>query len=258
MIENLFELALDVTIKAGEILKEGFGSTFQINNKEGRNNLVTEFDLKSEEFIISSISKYHPSHTFLAEESGLTKSGSASRWILDPLDGTVNFAHNVPLFSISLAYEFEGNVQFGIVYNPILNELFFAEKGKGAYFNHNKVAVSSNDTFETAFLVTGFPYNINENPDNCLSHFHKVLSYGIPVRRLGSAAIDLAYVACGRFDGFWEVSLNPWDVAAGMLIVEEAGGNVTNYKGEKFHQYDKSLIATNGLIHNNILEIVQS
>lgn len=257
-MQNFYDLGLEVTLNAGNLLKDGFGSVFEIQNKEGKNNLVTEYDFKAEELIISSIKNVFPDHSFLAEESGKEHhfEGSEYRWVIDPLDGTVNFAHNIPIFCVSIAMEYKGEVQFGFIFNPITNELFTAQKGKGSYFNNKKINVSNTSDFEKSFLVTGFPYNINENPDNCLQHFTDIISYGMPIRRLGSAAIDLAYVACGRFDAFWEVSLNPWDVAAGLIIVQEAGGKVTNYQGDDFTLKDKSLIASNNIIHNELIKVV--
>jgi myo-inositol-1(or 4)-monophosphatase len=235
-------------------LLEGFGTSFKISNKEGINNLVTEYDNKSEHYIINNIKKHFPEHSFLAEESGKTgehKTGQI-RWVIDPLDGTVNFAHSLPIFSISIAAELDGILLCGVIYNPILNELFVAEKGNGAFLNEQRILVSKSENLASSFLVTGFPYNVKNNPCGCINHFVEIISNGIPVRRLGSAALDLAYVSCGRFDGFWEINLNPWDVAAGALLVQEAGGRVTQYNNSDYTIFSQSILATNGLIHEQI------
>lgn len=243
--------AIEAAKLAGAILRKGFGTEFSIESKEGKNNLVTEYDKLSETTILNFIKNKYPTHSFLAEESG--KSGNQNNnditWVIDPLDGTVNFAHSLPVFSISIAAVKDNKILCGVVYHPILEELFVAESGKGAYLNEKKIKVSGNFDFESSFLVTGFPYNVNENPHNCIDHFVSIIQRGIPIRRLGSAALDLAYVACGRFDGFWEINLNPWDVAAGVLLVQEAGGNVTQYSEKEYSIYDNSILATNGCIH---------
>ena len=258
MEEILAECALEAAIKAGKILKEGFGSAFKISNKEGRNNLVTEYDIKSEKAIIEFIQSKFPEHTFLAEESGKTgiHKSNKVRWIIDPLDGTVNFAHNIPIFCVSIAAELEGELLCGIIYQPILDEVFFAVKSKGTFFNGVKVNVSDSHDIGTSFLVTGFPYNVDKNPYNCVDSFVKIVLSGIPVRRLGSAALDLAYVACGRFDGFWEINLNPWDVAAGVLMVKESGGIVTQYDNSLYNIFDETIVATNGGIHEQVLKVI--
>jgi len=254
MIEKLTKCAVESALKAGEILKKGFGTSFEISSKEGKNNLVTEYDKLSEQTIIEYIKSIFPGHVFLAEESGKTGNLSKDivRWIIDPLDGTVNFAHGLPIFSISIAAELNGEILTGVVYHPLLDELFVAKKGGGAYLNDKKIIVSDNEILDSAFLVTGFPYNVNQNPCGCIDQFVSIIQQGIPVRRLGSAALDLAYVAAGRFDGFWEISLNPWDVAAGILLVEEAGGKVTQYSGEKYWIDKDTILATNGRIHEEV------
>jgi myo-inositol-1(or 4)-monophosphatase len=254
-INELLDVAKESAYLAGAILKEGYGTSFKIMNKEGKNNLVTEYDYRAEKAIIDNISKYYPDHKFLAEESGKTGSSSDTiRWIIDPLDGTVNFAHSLPIFSVSIAAEFNGEILCGAIYHPVLDEMFYAGKGLGSFLNGQIIKVSENSDFETAFLVTGFPYNVNTNPHNCIDHFVSIIQRGIPIRRLGSAALDMAYVACGRFDGFWEVNLNPWDVAAGIIIVQEAGGSVTQYDLQDFKIFDDSILVTNGFIHKRISE----
>lgn len=251
-IEELTQIAKEAALKAGTLLLEGFGSSFEISEKEGRHNLVTSYDKASQAAIIGHIFATYPDHAFLAEEGGVYKEeGSDYLWIIDPLDGTVNFAHNIPIFSVSIACLFQGKVVVAVVYHPITHELFVAQKGKGAFLGDKKLQVSATPRLDSSILVTGFPYNVHENPRNCIDIFSKLVLRGIPIRRLGSAALDLCYLAAGRFDGFWEVSLEPWDLAAGKLIVEEAGGKVTQFDGsEHTLQETTSLIATNGHIHN--------
>jgi len=254
-IDLLEKCAVEAALKAGNILREGFGSTFKISNKSGINNLVTEYDFKAENAIIDTIKSYFPEHKFLAEETGSTgKEDSDFQWIIDPLDGTVNFAHAIPIFSVSIAVRKGKDILCGIIYNPMLDELFVAKTGHGAFLNGNQIQVSQTENINRALLVTGFPYNVNENPHNCVDTFVNIVQSGIPIRRLGSAALDLAYVAAGRFDGFWESSLFPWDMAAGYLLVREAGGTITQYDGENFWIDSQTILATNGVIHNQILE----
>ncbi len=255
---ELLECAKNAALLAGEILMEGFGTNYKIMNKEGRNNLVTEYDIKSEKAIIDYIKSKYPDHSFLAEESGNTFNKNHVKWIIDPLDGTVNYANNLPIFSVSIAAEYNDEIVAGVVFNPILNELFYASKDGGAFVNGNQINCSKSEDMNTSFLVTGFPYNVDKNPYSCVDTFVKVVLQGIPIRRLGSAAIDLAYVACGRFDGFWEINLNPWDTAAGFLLVEESGGKVTLYNNNKFSIYSDTIIATNGHIHNQVVELINS
>jgi myo-inositol-1(or 4)-monophosphatase len=258
MTNELTEIAVKSALKAGEALRNGFGTSYKISSKEGRNNLVTEYDHISEKIIINMIKERFPEHSFLAEESGSTGTNVLGKinWIIDPLDGTVNFAHDIPIFSISIAAELNGELLIGVVYNPMLDELFIAEKGSGASLNGRKIVVSLTDDHLSSILVTGFPYNVSANPSHCIEHFVSIVQKGIPVRRLGSAALDLAYVAAGRFDGFWEINLHPWDVAAGVLLVREAGGNVTQYNKEPYTVRDISILATNGLIHDQIAQIL--
>ena len=257
MLEELMKCGIEAALKAGKELKKGFGTSFSVSNKDGKNNLVTEFDKRSEKIIIEHINKRFPEHSFLAEESG--KSGFTGNnnicWIIDPLDGTVNFAHSLPIFSVSIAAVLNGDILTGVIYHPILDELFIAVKGKGATLNNRRLTVSSNSIIDSSFLVTGFPYNISENPCNCIDHFIQIILNGIPVRRLGSAALDLAYVAAGIFDGFWEIDLNPWDVAAGALLVQEAGGRVTQYNNSPYQIGNRTILATNGKIHDEISSV---
>lgn len=257
--EQLVNCAKEAAKNAGDILMLGFGTNFQIFNKEGKNNLVTEYDHKSEEYIINFINSKFPDHTFLAEESGLTGNDFENiQWVIDPLDGTVNYAHGLPIFSVSIAAVLNREVLCGVIYNPVLNEMFVAVKGQGATLNGEPIKISSSFDMEESFLVTGFPYNVHKNPGHCVDHFIGIIRRGIPIRRLGSAALDLAYVACGRFDGFWETNLKPWDVAAGILIVKEAGGMVTQYNKDAYWLDNDNMLATNGILHNQISETLMS
>jgi len=241
---------------SGNILRSGFGSKFQIENKIGKNNLVTEYDYKSEKYIVDEIKKAFPTHNIISEEEGSINNNSEYDWIIDPLDGTVNYANNIPIFSVSIALRENGNLIAGAVYQPILNELFTAELGNGAKMNGEYITVSNKIEMNTSLLVTGFPYDINNDPKNAIRSFTNIVKRGIPIRRLGSAALDLAYVACGRFEGFWEVNLNSWDVAAGILLVNEAGGKCTNYNGKDSLVEDKEILATNGKIHEEALRVI--
>lgn len=250
---KLTAIAVEAALLAGEILRRGFGTSFSIAHKAGRHNLVTEYDRASEQAILSFLSQNVPGSQFLAEESGASGQKGEILWIIDPLDGTVNFAHRVPVFSVSIAAQKGNDVVVGVVYQPITHELFVAEKGKGAFLNGEKISVSEISVLEDSILATGFPYNLIENPHHCIDHFVDILRKGIPIRRLGSAAIDLAYTASGRFDGYFEVELEPWDLAAGKLLVEEAGGLVTSWDGKPFHIRSRSpFLATNRKIHTSV------
>lgn len=230
---------------------------FKITNKEGINNLVTEADHASEKAIMDVLKRHCPDHYILSEESGATVMDSQYKWIIDPIDGTVNFAHRIPLCCISIALEHNGQMVLGAIYNPFLNELFVAERGQGATLNERPIQVSSKTEVEKACLVTGFPYTYLDTPNGPLQVFERFIRRGIPVRRLGSAAIDLAWVACGRFDGFYEHQLQAWDSAAGFLLVEEAGGRVTNLQGAPYNPYQPGIIASNGHMHDELIEWVQ-
>jgi len=254
----MIQLAIDVALEAGKYLKQSIGNIKKVETKLGQEtNLVTEIDKNSEELIIGMIRKEYPDHDFLAEESGSHDRKSEYRWIIDPLDGTLNFTHGVPLYSVSIAVEHRGEIVAGVVYEPNLGELFTAQKGKGAFLNQRPISVSKVDRLIESMLVTGFPYTIRDNPDNAVQHFVNMLMKAQGIRRLGSAAADLAYVACGRFEGFWEVSLNPWDMAAGVLLVQEAGGRFTNFHGSASSVYGKQVLATNGLVHDALVEILK-
>jgi myo-inositol-1(or 4)-monophosphatase len=246
-------------VKAGAAeLSRFFNKSFVVSNKEGINNLVTEADHASEKAILDVIKKEFPGHYILSEEAGEIIQDSNYKWIIDPIDGTVNFAHSIPLCCVSIAVEHNGEIVLASVYNPIMNELFFAEKGKGSMLNDKQIRVSKKQNVVNACLVTGFPYTYLDVPNGPLQIFEKLIRKGIPVRRLGSAATDLCWVAAGRFDGFYEHKLQAWDSAGGYLIVEEAGGKVTDFKGNKFSPYQPHILATNGDIHDEMLAVINN
>ena len=252
--QELLRAAIHAAEIAGDILRNGYGTTFIIESKSEKNDLVTEFDKKSEIAIIEYLKSQFPESDFLAEESGLTTLDSDLRWIIDPLDGTVNFAHGIPIFAVSIAAEYKKEIVCGVIYQPLLRESFTATKNGGAYFNSTPIHVSNIADFSRSFLVTGFPYNIARHGRNWGEHFLSIVRSGVPVRRLGSAALDLAYTAAGRFDGFWEIGLSPWDVAAGILLVKEAGGVVMNYEGNEYQLGNDSIIACTPSIYQELSE----
>ncbi|HAO45574.1 MAG TPA: inositol monophosphatase family protein [Ferruginibacter sp.] len=247
-------------VEAGaEELRRYFNNEdLKISNKEGINNWVTEADHASEKAIIDVIQSEYPDHFILGEESGETATASDVKWIIDPIDGTINYASGIPICAVSIGVEKNGEMILGAVYNPFIHELFFAEKGKGAFLNDKKISVSKKSEVIHSCLVTGFPYTYLDMENGPLQVFERFVRKGIPVRRLGSAAIDLCWVAAGRFDGFFEHSLSPWDTAAGYLIVEEAGGKVTDMNGDKYSPYQKKLVATNGVIHDELIEVIHN
>jgi len=256
-LSELTLIAIEAALSAGNVLRYGFGTHFQIRSKEGHHNLVTEYDTKAEKEIIDFIAKHAPNSEFLAEESGISGKKGPLVWIIDPLDGTVNFAHQIPVFAVSIGVEQDGIMTAGVIYQPITQELFVTERGKGAYFNGQKISVSKVKTLRQSILATGFPYNLAENPHHCIEHFMHILRAGIPIRRLGAAAMDFAYTASGRFEGFFEVSLSPWDCAAGKLLVEEAGGQVSEWEGKPFDiRSRRTVLATNGSIHNEAIALL--
>lgn len=252
---NLTTFAVELAKEAGAILRKGFGSSYTISAKDGMHDLVTEYDQKVEAFLKEKIALVFPDHAILAEESSKESFFTDQPcWILDPLDGTVNFAHNIPFFSVSIALAINQIVQVGVVYNVFLDEAFVATRGKGAYLNGKKIEVSHTSQLKDSILATGFPYDLIYNPNHCIEHFIQILQLGIPIRRMGSAAIDLCYVAAGRFDGFWETSLKPWDFCAGMLIVEEAKGLISTIEGNSLKTFTtSSVVAANPHIYSSLL-----
>ncbi len=255
---SLLLVAIQAALAAGELIKRGYGTSFKISSKPGKQNLVTEYDKAAEKLIISSIKKQYPDHGFFAEESGKKQiSSSKVLWVIDPLDGTVNFARSIPFFSVSIAASYQNEILCGVVFQPMTQELFVAEKGKGSYLNGTRLHVSKTKKLGSALVATGFPYNVDENPLNCIETFSRLIRLGLPIRRLGSAALDLSYVAAGRFDAFWEVILQPWDIAAGKLILEEAGGKVTHYDGKKHPIFTTdTLLASNGFLHQQMVQLL--
>jgi myo-inositol-1(or 4)-monophosphatase len=227
-----------------------------VEYKSNESDLVTNIDKASEKLITDFIKKKYPQHGILAEEGGEIKNGSEYTWVIDPLDGTVNFTHGLPIFSVSIGLQKNNKIIAGVVYDVMQDIIYSAEEGSGTYANSQKIMVNSNSNLAHSILVTGFPYNIRENPYNALEKFTAFIRASRGMRRLGSAAIDLCYVAKGVFDGFWEVYLNPWDICAGKLIVEEAGGIVTDFSGNQIGIFSKQILATNGKVHNDMLEIL--
>jgi myo-inositol-1(or 4)-monophosphatase len=251
----MLDFAIRVAQEAGNVLRSSFGRKIVISNK-GDIDLVTEVDLAAEKVIKDLIQSHYPKHGILAEESGATETDSEYRWIVDPLDGTTNYAHALPIFCVSIALERAGEMIVGVIYDPMRDEMFAAEKGNGATLNGRTIRVSTIEKLNKSLLVTGFPYDVHTNTVNNIDNFTNFIRSAQAVRRLGSAAIDLCYVACGRFDGFWEMKLNAWDMAAGALIVEEAGGDVTNFDGNVFDPFNKQICASNGLIHKEMVTIL--
>jgi myo-inositol-1(or 4)-monophosphatase len=254
-LELVKRIGIAAAYKSGGILMAHFGKISKID-KKGAIDLVTEADTESEIAIIDTIKNVFADHTILAEESGLSTGDADHQWIIDPLDGTTNFAHQIGLFSISIAFALKGETVFGLVLNPLTRELFTAVKDKGASLNGRQIVVSIVTTVSDSFLVTGFPYNLRDHFDPLLTRFSKCLKVSQGVRRLGSAAIDLCFLACGRFDGFWEQNLRPWDTAAGELIAREAGAIVTDFSNKPFTNDNKEILATNGKIHKEMLSLL--
>lgn len=255
-IETIKQVGIKAAYQAGEILIRHFGNLTHID-KKGAIDLVTAADVESEKKIIEIIRQRFPEHAVLAEECGILDGDPNKRWIIDPLDGTTNFAHNLGIFSTSIAFALNGDIVLGIVFNPISGELFTASQGQGARLNDRPIHVSSAQTVSDSLLVTGFPYNVADIADTLIPRFSQCLSHAQGIRRLGSAALDLCFVACGRFDGFWEENLKPWDTAAGMLIAREAGGMVTDYMGHAYHMDHKQILATNRHIHSEMIALLK-
>ena len=252
----LTQTLLAATEAGARQLQQFFNREFKVTHKEGINNLVTEADHASEAAIMTVIREAFPGHQILTEETGAHVQDSEYKWIIDPIDGTVNFAHGIPICCVSIGLEKAGEMILGAVYSPFLNEFYFAERGKGALLNHKPIHVSDQTDLWKSCLVTGFPYTYLDMPNGPLDVFERFIRRGVPVRRLGSAAIDLCWVAAGRFDGFYEHSLQAWDSAAGFLLVEEAGGTVTDFAGNRYSPYQPHLVATNGKIQEELLKVI--
>lgn len=241
---------------AAELLRY-FNTDYKIFNKEGINNPVTEADHASEKAIFAVIRQNFPDHYLLSEEAGEIIQDSSYKWIIDPIDGTINYSNNIPICCVSIGLEYNGKIILAAVYNPFMKEFFFAQQGFGATLNNSRIQVSTKTSVLKSCLVTGFPYTYLDSANGPLQVFERLIRKGVPVRRLGSAALDLCWVACGRFDGFYEHKLQAWDSAAGFLMVEEAGGRVTDMKGEYYNPYQPGIVATNGKIHEELLHWIK-
>ena len=254
--EALRDAAVAFAREAGAILLEGYGVRHAPERK-GAIDLVTEFDRRSEQLLLARVAERFPGHAVLAEESGMHESRSGhTRWLIDPLDGTTNFSHNYPFFAVSIGVERDGELIAGAVYDPTRDEMFAAARGAGATLNAAPIHVSQIPRLDDALLVSGFPYSVRQNPETIMPLFQAFLVRAQGVRRDGSAALNLCYVACGRFDGFWERHLSAWDMAAGVLLVREAGGRVTNYSGGDFAVDRRQIVASNGRVHDEMLEVI--
>ncbi len=253
-------IAVKAAKEAGALIKNRLGNPGTVKHK-GSVDIVTEMDKSAEELILRIITEQFPDHSILAEEGGAIKGSEGSgherfRWIIDPIDGTTNFAHGLPFFAVSIGFEANGKVEAGVVYNPVSNELFSAEMGRGALLNDKKISVSQTGTVNDSLVATGFPYDIRTSENNNLDHFKNFTLRAQAVRKTGSAALDLCFTACGRFDGFWELKLKPWDVAAGALILQEAKGSLSDFNSAPFDIYGAECLASNGKIHKEMLDIL--
>jgi myo-inositol-1(or 4)-monophosphatase len=256
-IDKCIDVGLNVIQEAGDLLREKFQTEFAVSHK-GIINLVTEVDLAAEHLIVSRIRKTFPNHSILAEEKHNDSSAAAVQWIIDPLDGTTNYAHGYPFFSVSIGLEIDGEVEWGAVLDPVRNELYTARRGNGACCNGDSLSVSTVRSLDASLLATGFPYDIRTSNQNNLGNFCAFAVRTQGIRRSGSAAIDLCHVAAGCIDGFWELKLNPWDCAAGYLMIREAGGVVTDFRGQPGSIYEREVIASNGLIHQEMIAILET
>jgi len=255
----MLNIAIEAAREAGKFLKYHMGKVQEVKQKGAHSiNLVTEIDRLSEEKIIGKIKQHFPTHDILAEESGTAHGKTSSfKWIIDPLDGTTNYTHSYPVYAVSIALAQDDDLVLGVIYDPNFDELFTAERGNGTYLNGKRLHATKTDALINSLLATGFPYNVRENPDHAIEHFDNFLMEVQGIRRLGSAALDLAYVAAGRLDGFWEVQLNPWDLAAGVLLIREAGGKVTDFDGNPFRISQKRVLASNGCIHDEMMRVLK-
>ena len=255
---TMIDVAIEAARAAGKFLTYSIGNVRNVEVKAGEErNLVSEIDRGSEEQIIAMIRSRFPDHGILAEEGGGGPARGEYTWIIDPLDGTTNFLHGVPVFCVTIGIEHRGEIVAGVVYDPNQDILFAAEKGSGAYMNGRRLHVSRTGELINSLLMTGFPYDIAQNPSHAVEHFVAFLMAARGIRRFGSAALDLSYVAAGRLDGFWEVNLHPWDMAAGVLLVQEAGGTVSDFQGKPLSIYGKKVVASNGVIHPAMLGVLQ-
>jgi myo-inositol-1(or 4)-monophosphatase len=259
LLNSIHQAARQAALAAGALLRRNFTLPHQITLK-GRHDPVTESDFQSQQLIIQQLSQAFPDYRFLAEETGAPDPGAGSPdgcWIIDPLDGTVNFAHNFPMFAVSIAFQWQGAVVSGVVYDPLREELFEAVQGQGAWLNRDPLQVSGIHELDRALVATGFPYNVSQNLEATMQRFQRLVAQAQGIRRPGSAALDLCYLAAGRVDGFWEENLKPWDTAAAVLIVQEAGGRVSAFDGSPFDLYANNIAASNGLLHEPLLAALE-
>ena len=254
-VENYLTGAIEAAQTGGEILRKYYGRVKEIEFK-GETDLVTEADKFSEQAIVDLLSSKFPHHSILAEEGTVTENSSEFKWIIDPLDGTTNYAHGYPVFCVSIALEKSQEIILGVVYQPMNDELFIAEKGGGAFRNGRRIQVSEISKLKRSLIVTGFPPSIVQEPAQALRIFSNFLGNVQSIRRDGAAALDLCYVAMGHFDGFWEINLNPWDTAAGILMTMEAGGLVTDFSSGTYSIYQPQMLASNKLIHEEMRQII--
>jgi len=255
-MEQYRRAAIEAAMEAGHRLKELFGKAHTVTRK-GVIDLVTEADLQAEEIILTRLRSRFPEHGVISEEQGAASGERAAAfWLVDPLDGTTNFAHNFPWFAVSIAFLTAGRTVLGVVYNPLLEELYWAQDGHGAFLGEKKLTVSSERELVASLMATGFPYDVQTNAADVLGRFSRVLPRVQGIRRAGSAALDLAQVAAGRFEGFYEMRLKPWDTAAGALLVTEAGGICTGFHGEPFDPFSGDVVASNGIIHEDFLTVL--
>lgn len=255
-MDELIKFTIYCAMESGKIQRRYFGKKIGIHHK-GTIDLVTDVDMACQEKIVNLIKKEFPDDEIISEEKKNYFEGNKNRWIVDPLDGTTNYAHGYPFFCTSIAYEENGLITLGVVYNPIFKELFYAKRGEGAYYNKKRIYVSKIEDLKQALLSTGFPYDLPTSRRNNVENFISFIYEAQAIRRDGSAALNMCYLACGRFDGFWELKLKPWDMAAGSVIVEEAGGVITDFRGNKFNIYKDEIVASNGLIHKDMLRVLQ-
>jgi myo-inositol-1(or 4)-monophosphatase len=255
--KQMLQTAIDAATEAGTFLRNSAGTALTIERKSSSIDPVTQIDRAAEKIIVDIIRGRYPDHSILGEEGGGSEGTSPYRWIIDPLDGTVNFTHGLPIFCVSIGLEHDGMLIAGAVYEPNTDELYTAERGGGAYLNGSPIRISKADRLIESLLITGFPYNIHDNPHSTIERFEDFLTAAQGIRRLGSAALDLCYIAAGRGDGYWEMFIHPWDIAAGILLVEEAGGRVTDFTGASIDAFSEQVLATNGNIHDEMIAVLR-
>ena len=253
-MKNQYLFTKDIIEKAASLINKRQNKVLKISYKKGAFNLVTNVDKEIDNFLVKKIKSAFPEHTIIAEESGMHNKNQKFKWFIDPIDGTTNFAHGYPCFCISIGFSVNDKLEFGLVKNPYTGELYTAQRGKGAKLNNKLIKVSKIKELKDSLLVTGFSYDRKKGRSNNFKCFKKITLMTQGVRRDGAAAMDLCYVAAGKLDGFWEFQLSPWDVAAGVLILKEAGGKITSFKGEKYSIYDKHIVASNGLVHKELIK----